>query len=259
MPAPREPRPSDAAIGVRDGRVLLRDGHLTRVADLPAEGPVLAVGRHGDVPLWAVAVPAGGGDGLEPVGLRELHDRVGESLWALAGRAVQLLAWDRDHAHCGRCATPTVRAGEEHARRCPRCGLTAHPRVAPAVIVLVERDGTALLARAARGGRRFHSTLAGFVEPGETLEEAVAREVREEVGIEVAGIRYFGSQPWPFPHSLMVGFRARHAGGELRPDGVEIAEAGWYPPDALPPVPPRLSIARSLIDDFRRRHGVAVD
>ncbi len=124
--------------------------------------------------------------------------------------------------------------------------------------MLVERDGKALLARNARTKMPFYSTLAGFVEVGETLEQTVAREIREEAGIEVADVRYFGSQPWPFTNSLMIGFTARWASGELAPDPDEIMEAGWFAPDELPIVPPKLSIARELIDDFVRRHAKLV-
>jgi NAD+ diphosphatase len=123
------------------------------------------------------------------------------------------------------------------------------------VIVLVERDGRALLARNARTRMPFFSTLAGFVEVGETLEEAVVREIREEAGIEIRDVRYFGSQPWPLTGSLMVGFTAHWASGDLVPAPDELAEAGWFLPDALPHLPGRLSIARALIDDFVRRHA----
>jgi NAD+ diphosphatase len=124
----------------------------------------------------------------------------------------------------------------------------SYPRISPAVIVLVRKDDEALLARNARFPLPFYSTLAGFVEIGESLEQTVAREIREEAGIEVKDVRYFGSQPWPFPHSLMVGFTARWAGGELRADEREILDARWWRADALPQVPPPLSIARRLID-----------
>ena len=140
-------------------------------------------------------------------------------------------------------------------RRCPACAAVFYPRISPAVIVLVERGDQVLLARGAAFPGKWFSLLAGFVEPGEALEETAAREVREEVGIELAGLRYFGSQPWPFGRSLMVGFTAQYAGGELRPDGQEIAEAGWFAAHAMPPLPPRLSIARALIDDFLARQG----
>ncbi len=175
------------------------------------------------------------------------------------GRAVQLVEWARCHRYCGRCGTETVDSPGERARRCARCGLLAFPRLAPAVIMLVERDdGRALLARNARWRGDMYSCLAGFVEPGETVEAAVRREVREEVGIAVDDLRYHGSQPWPFPHSLMLGFHARYAGGDIRCDGSEIADARWFAPDELPELPGPISIARWLIDDWVARSRVAV-
>ena len=140
--------------------------------------------------------------------LRDLYGRVDEHLWTLAGRAAQLVEWDRTHVHCGRCGSPTEHAPGERARRCTVCGHAAFPRLSPAVIVRVTRGDEILLARAQRFPGRLYSVLAGFVEPGESLEECVARELEEEVGIEVADITYFASQPWPFPHSLMIGFTA---------------------------------------------------
>jgi NAD+ diphosphatase len=168
---------------------------------------------------------------------------------------VQIVDWDRNHRFCGRCATPTALVPGERARRCPACHTPYYPRIAPAVIALIEHGDRVLLARAAAFPRPWFSALAGFVEPGETLEEAVAREVREEVGIEVADVRYFGSQPWPFGRSLMVGFTARYAGGEVRVDGQEIVEANWYGADRMPQVPPPISIARRLIDAWLARQA----
>jgi NAD+ diphosphatase len=194
-------------------------------------------------------------EGTDTVALRQLYGALPEDDFAIAGRALGVTAWDRDHRHCGRCGAPTERSPTERVRTCTRCGHGSYPRLSPAVIALVERDGRALLARNARFPRSFYSTLAGFVELGESLEHAVAREIREEVDIAITDIRYFGSQPWPFTGSLMLGFTARWAGGEIVPDPIEIADAGWFAPDELPPVPPRLSIARELIDDFVRRHG----
>jgi NAD+ diphosphatase len=185
--------------------------------------------------------------------LRMLWGTLDEVTWTLAGRAAQLVDWQRTHRFCGQCATPTEPADRERARRCPACGLLAFPRLAPAVITLVERvdpDGTrrVLLGRNPAFHIPMFSLLAGFVEPGETLEEAVAREVLEEVGVDVEDIRYWGSQPWPFPHSLMVGFTARFAGGDLVLQADEIAEAGWFAPDELPMVPPAMSIAGRMIE-----------
>jgi NAD+ diphosphatase len=195
--------------------------------------------------------------GSEPMALRQLHGALGDEEFAIAARALGLTAWDFDHRFCGRCGSPTERSTSERMRVCTRCRHTAYPRISPAVIMLVEREGRALLARNARFTLPFYSTLAGFVEVGETLEETVAREIREEAGIAVRDVRYFGSQPWPFSGSLMIGFTAHWAAGELVADPAELADAGWFAPDALPPLPPPISIARALIDDFvRRQRGV---
>jgi NAD+ diphosphatase len=193
-------------------------------------------------------------EGMSFQGLRRLFGLLDESFFWLAGRAVQIVDWERNHRYCGRCGTPTIGKPSERAKECPRCGLTSFPRLSPAIIVAVERDGSLLLAHAHRQPPGFYSVLAGFVEPGETLEQAVMREIKEEVGIDVANIRYFGSQPWPFPNSLMIAFTAEYAGGDIRLDDEEIADAGWYTAADLPPVPPSISIARRLIDDFVARY-----
>jgi len=163
-------------------------------------------------------------------------------------RASQLATFLDTHRFCGRCGTELADQEGELARKCPECTLVVYPRVTPAVIMLVRRGRQALLARNGRFPIPFFSALAGFVEMGETLEETVVREVREEVGIDVRDVRYFGSQPWPFPHSVMIGFTAEWSAGEVKVDGVEIAEAHWFDPEALPRVPPPISIARQLID-----------
>jgi len=245
---------------VLEGSVLVAGDRVPLLGDL--DGVALArrlvLGRLGGDLYYGAELAEGAAapPGLEAVGLRELHGVVGEPLWGIAGRASQLLRWDREHAYCGRCGTPTHAVPGERARRCPACGLDAYPRLSPAVITVVERGEEMLLARGTRFPLPFYSALAGFVEPGESLEECVRREVREEVAIEVGALRYFASQPWPFPQSLMVGFHAEYAGGEIVPDPAEIVDAGWYRADAMPYVPPSISIARALIDDFCRRHGV---
>jgi NAD+ diphosphatase len=191
--------------------------------------------------------------GMALKGLRQLFGLLPEEYFWVAGRAVQIVNWDRTHQYCGQCGTPTASRPAERAKECPSCGLLSFPRVSPAIIVLVERGGQLLLARNHRFPPGRYSVIAGFVEPGETLEEAVAREVREEVGLEVNQIRYFASQPWPFPHSLMVGFVAQYAGGEIRPDPEELADAAWFSPDQLPDLPDGISIARRLIEAFLAR------
>lgn len=195
--------------------------------------------------------------GLTLAPLRSLYGQLDETLFALAGQAVQLMEWDRTHQYCGSCGTPMEQPLRERVKQCPRCQLRQYPRLSPAIIVLVSRGDEVLLARAPRFRPGMYSVLAGFVEPGESLEETVMREVREEVGIEIGNIRYFGSQPWPFPNSLMVGFTATYASGALNIDPVEIEAADWFKPDRLPPVPGPLSIARKLIDAFVAEHITA--
>jgi len=211
------------------------------------------LGRLGDTDCYAVELDAAltlpSETALE--GLRALYGRLPDDQYAVGGRAVQILLWDQTHRFCGRCGAPTVNAPAERAKLCPRCGLLSFPRLSPAVIMLVQRGDELLLARNRAFAEGFFSVLAGFVEPGESLEDAVAREVREEVALDLRDIRYFGSQPWPFPHSLMIGFTAQYAGGEIRPQADEIVEAAWFSRGGeLPRLPGKLSIARKLIDWF---------
>lgn len=252
VPSLSSPDPSvgePLLVRVRGNRVVLEEG-------APEDAGIFLgtlAGRH----CWALDADGDGAPDDEALlDLFSLYARVDEPTWALAGRAVQLVEWRRTHRFCGRCATETVEAPGERAVRCPSCGLLAFPRLAPAVIMLVERpsDGAALLARNVNFPGGMFSALAGFVEPGETLESAVRREILEEVGIEVGDVRYFGSQPWPFPHQLMIGFFATYAAGDIVCDTTEIAEADWFTVDTLPNHPPKgMSIAGSLIEDWKSR------
>ena len=185
-------------------------------------------------------------------GLRAMFGQLDESLLAVAGRAFQVADWARNHRFCGACGKPMTPVAGERAMRC-ECGHVAYPRIAPAMMVLVKNGDAILLARNAAvpaGGRM--SALAGFLEPGESVEEAIHREVFEEVGLQVKDLKYFASQSWPFPGSLMVAFTAEYASGEIRVDKDEIAEAHWFGPgDRLPELPPTQSISRALIEANR--------
>ncbi len=195
--------------------------------------------------------------GMTFVGLRSLYGLLDEDTFKVAFAAIHLIEWDATSRFCGRCGAPTEAHPVERAKQCSSCGALVYPRISPAVIVLVERGDRLLLARATRFTEVIYSVLAGFVEPGESLEETVSREVEEETGIRVKDVRYFGSQPWPFPDSLMIGFTACYASGEIRIDDKELVDAGWYSVDNLPPIPGKISIARKLIDSFieKRRAG----
>jgi NAD+ diphosphatase len=193
--------------------------------------------------------------GLEGVGLRQFFAAADDGLFAAAGRAQHVLGWDKAHQYCGRCGSPANDKSDELAKICPECGQVSYPVIAPAIIVAITRGHEILLARGTRFTAPTYSVLAGFVEPGENLEQCVRREVREEVGIELDNIKYFGSQPWPFPNSLMLGFTAEFAGGDLKLQPEEIVDAGWFRADNLPPIPGSISISRQLIDWFRTREG----
>jgi NAD+ diphosphatase len=234
-------------------------GSKVFVDDRPAEDgwEHHVVGIVGDEMWVAVDVPFEADDPSYGAAL-DLYSYFGRSSpaeWFAAGRAVQITEWARTHRFCGRCGTATEPSAGERGMKCPACQLVAYPRIAPAMITLVTRgdpgpDQEALLARGTNFPMPMYSCLAGFVEPGEDLEGAVVREVAEEVGVRVGNVTYHGSQPWPFPHSLMIGFRAEYLDGELVLEETEIADANWYRKDELPQIPPGISIARRLIDDW---------
>ena len=253
------------------GRKILLAGESPDALRLP-DGPTLAAALDVDPsamsqaevllrpalgqPCHAYDLPPGftPPPGTELVGLRALHGMVPDALFRAAGAALQKVEWLRTNGFCSRCGHPTERHGGEEAMVCPSCGHLHFPRVSPAVIVLIERGREMLLARSPHFPPGVYSTVAGFVEPGESLEETVHREIREEVGVQVRDVRYFGSQPWPFPHSLMIGFTAEWAGGDIRIDHDEIEDARWFTPEALPPaLPTSFSIARRLVDGFLAR------
>jgi len=210
----------------------------------------LYLGRLGGTDLWAAEAPAAAAApaGMSWEGLRTLFSVLDDAHFALAGRALQLVDWDRTHQFCGRCGARTEAKADERVRVCPACRLSAYPRVAPAVMALVRRGRELLLARSPHFPAGMYSALAGFVEPGESLEQCLAREVAEEVGVRVGASRYFASQSWPFPHSLMIAFVCEWEAGELRPDASEIEAASWFDVLQLPKLPSKISIARRLID-----------
>ena len=206
------------------------------------------LGQLDGIDCWAFAlrdVPPG----FKRTPLRAAMMQFGEPLMGVAGRAAQVLEWDRAHRYCGVCGAPTEAQAGERSRKCTGCGHTAYPRLSPAMMVLVWREGQVLLARSPHYVPGVYSALAGFVEAGESLEECVHREVAEEVGVRVTDLRYYGSQSWPFPHSLMVAYTARWTGGDIVKQEGEIEDAQWYALDALPKIPPRFSISGHLIRD----------
>ena len=182
--------------------------------------------------------------------LRSLYSVLGEDIFLLAGKAIQIVSWDQTNQYCGRCGTRMETLKGERAKICPACGLINYPRISPAAITAVMKGKKILLTHNAAFRGNIHSLIAGFVEPGETIEECVHREIFEEVGIKVKNLKYFGSQPWPFPNSLMIGFTAEYESGEISVDGQEITEAGWYDFSNLPELPGKMSIARKIIDWF---------
>lgn len=187
-------------------------------------------------------------DGFEFQSLRQILSKLDQTSFERISRALQLLEWQKNHRFCSHCGTATIRhVRGEFAQVCPACAYTAYPRVNPCVIVAITKDREILLARSHRFANRMFSLIAGFVEVGETLEQAVAREVKEEVGLEISNIRYVSSQPWPFPTNIMIGFTADYVSGDLVLQEDEIAEAAFYPFDRLPLIPPKGSIAHSLI------------
>lgn len=182
--------------------------------------------------------------------LRSLLGQVSDEAFDLAGRACQIINWDKEHRFCGSCGSQTECSDTDLARFCDRCNRQYYPRISPCIIVVVTRGEHCLLAKNAAWERDYYSALAGFVEAGETVERCLMREVREEVGIEVENLTYFGSQPWPFPGQLMLGFHAEFKSGEIQVDHREIAEAHWWHYNNLPACPGPQTLSGRLIAHF---------
>lgn len=188
--------------------------------------------------------------GFSLVGLRSLLGDLDETRFQLVGRACQIVQWDHQHRYCGRCGKATTVITEDRSRSCDTCQERFYPRLSPCVIVVVRRGEHCLLASSARWEGRYYSALAGFIEPGETVEQALHREVMEEVGIRVSNLTYFASQPWPFPGQLMLGFHADYLSGDIQVDGEEIVAADWWHYRELPPHPDENTLSGQLIRHF---------
>ena len=217
------------------------------------------LGQHGHTPCYSAQLDprTAQAPGMLTMDLRSLYGKLNPEHHAIAGRGVQIAEWDRTHQFCGACGAATVLSSKDRSRSCPQCRIPMYPRLAPAMIVAVEKGNEILLACSAHFPPEIFSVLAGFIEPGESAEEAVIREVWEETRIVVENVRYFDSQPWPFPNSLMLGFTAEYKSGEIDTShDDEVEAAGWFAPNAMPKTfPGRISISQWLLHDFLARHG----
>ncbi|GAC1448596.1 MAG: NAD(+) diphosphatase [Ktedonobacteraceae bacterium] len=230
-----------------DGAVTLLQGDETLLAPV-AHGEVLYLGTLGEHPCLTCAVDAEEmlPEGWKALNIRELFGYLSESSYGIVGYASQILHWQRISRFCPVCTTATESIPGSWGRLCPHCGHSSYPPVIPAIIVLIHKDESILMAHKRGWGRRY-GLIAGFVEPGESLEECVRREIREEAGLEVDEVRYAASQPWPFPSQLMIGFTAHYSSGTAHPDEDELDEVAWFTRDTLPQLPPPLSLAHTLI------------
>lgn len=256
------PRADGHTFVVHRGQLLLREGNLNLpaaadVAHLLAPERMHPLGsweeRHYQM-LWLDEPLETPGHAWH--GLRALFGVMDDNLLGLASRAVQLAEWSRTHRYCGVCATPMQHKQGERCYVCPQCGMMAYPRISPAMMVLIRKGESVLLAMHTQSPYKRYTALAGFLEAGESIEDAIHREVHEEVGLRVHNLRYFGSQSWPFPHSLMLAFTADYLDGEIRIDPSEIADARWFgPDDEWPEMPIGVSIAAQLVNAHRPRGG----
>lgn len=265
----RRVEPLEGLIVVTAGnQLVLPPGEKTplwRVSELPwrLDGldPVHYLGNYNGERCHALELGADDFAGLDlrTVGLGDYLGKISDGLFRLLGRALQITDWYRSHRYCGNCGAETTPLDGERARACAACGQAFYPRLSPCIMALVVRGDECLLARNKQWNRPYFSALAGFVEPGESVEEALRREVMEEVGLTLGKLEYFASQPWPFPGQLMIGFFADYAEGEIRVDDVEIAEAHWFHYEQLPEIPGSFALAghliRSFVERCRARNG----
>ena len=234
---------------------------LFTASELECLSPTAVVSEHylgalDEQFIWAAVVSLNSEEsyhGGQWLGLRAQLTILDEHWFSLTSRALQLSQWFHDHKFCGRCGTNTQLCAEDGAKFCPICNLRFYPRISPCMIVLVTRGDELLLAHHQRASRVVYSALAGFVEAGESVEQTVIREIMEEVGLEVSDVEYFRSQPWAFPHQLMLGFFARYVAGDIRIDKKEIVDAQWFRFDELPEIPLEKSIAGQLINHYVRQ------
>lgn len=234
----------------QNGQLLVRDDSLVLPESplLPPARQILAVDES-SLAYW-VDADARAPEGYAFVGLRTVIPLLTPSQFQHISRAAQVAEWARTHQFCGVCATPMQPVAHERAMRCPHCGMTAYPRISPAMMVLIQKGDAVLLARHTTTATNRFVPLAGFLEAGESVEDAIHREVMEEVGLRVRNVRYFGSQSWPFPHSLMLSFMADYVDGEITTDPAEIAEARWFTRTDITERYPETSISGRLVNGF---------
>lgn len=253
---PEPPTPGDLVLALSGAHVLKpADGWLLPwdcEGEVATLGDPVALGTLDGRTVYVTELDDVGRDELTRVPLREALLMMSDAPADMLSTGFQVWQWWRDHRFCGRCGSETDVHPRERAKWCEPCGIPWYPRLAPCVIVVIRRNEHFLLAKSSRNTRHFYSLIAGFVEPGESLEAAVRREVKEETGLEVDNVRYQASQPWPFPHQLMVGFFADYVAGDLVLQEDELADAGWYLPGDTPPVPPDTTIAGRLIRAMER-------
>ena len=242
----------------RGAEILMRFDENDQFEPLPDDDPLIdnlgeVTGRH----VFASEIS---NTGIEEktLGLRALFGRIDRLTFNVASRAVQVLNWHQSHQFCGRCGGRNIPHERDRAMVCRNCRLHVYPRLSPSIIVLVHREDEVLLARNHRFPEGMYSTLAGFVEPGETIEQTIHREVFEEVGLQVSPPQFKGSQSWPFPDSLMLGFHAEYAGGDILCQEDEIADAQWFPLRDLPAIPGKMAISRWLIDSYLSLRGIPI-